>query len=77
MSLLIYLLALFRDATRLKTHQNSKDHPNGYGGVFIACRNASSTFEIPLSNSDIQLVACQIQLADQSFTAFPPVIICT
>jgi len=60
-----------------------KGHPDGHGGVFIACHNVLSTSEIPVSNSDVELVACQIQPADHSsllsvlFTALLPVIMCT
>ena len=42
-----------------------KDHSDGYGGIFIACRNVLSSFEVPVI-SDVELVACQIQLADHS-----------
>jgi len=43
-----------------------KDRPDGYGGVFIACRDTLSSSEIPLNDSPSELVACQIQLADHS-----------
>ena len=43
-----------------------KDRPDGYGEVFLACRSILSTSEIQLIDSTSEIVAYQIQLADQS-----------
>lgn len=43
-----------------------KDRHDGYGGVFIACRNTLTSSKLQLNETPSELVACQIQLADHS-----------
>ena len=43
-----------------------KDRHDGYGGVFIACRNTLISSRLQPNETSSELVACQIQLADHS-----------
>ena len=43
-----------------------KDRVDGYGGVFIACRDTLTSNELIFTDSSSELVACKIQLADRS-----------
>jgi len=43
-----------------------KDRDDGYGGVFVACRETLATSDIQLTISSSELVACHISLTDHN-----------
>ena len=43
-----------------------RDRADGYGGVFIACRDTLASHDILLNECTSELVACHIQLTDHS-----------
>ena len=43
-----------------------EDRVDGYGGVFIACRDILTFIELTFTNSSSELLACKIHLADRS-----------
>ena len=49
-----------------------QDQADGYGGVFVACRDTFTTHDIHLTALSCELMACHIQLADQ-----PSLIACS
>ena len=42
-----------------------QDRADGYGGVFLACRDNLITHEVTLTNTNCELIVCQVQFSNQ------------
>jgi len=48
------------------------DRPDGYGGVFVACKDNIPSCNVQLAETSCEIVACQIQLPNH-----PPLVVCS
>ena len=43
-----------------------QDRPDGYGGVFVACRNSYASYRLDLTDHSCEIVVCEIKLANST-----------